>query len=216
MILISQVFHLVFSCRPAICVALRVADANNVWMDIATSGDNGESGPASTMLTDQVAGDGAPADGTRWLTPPTVRRWIWVLEHAQDIVAVTVGVVLVLLAAVLLVAGIVDFLDGANGPISAAAPQLLDRVLLVLILIEIVHTVVLSLRAHRLVAKPFIVVGLIAVIRRILVILTPGGPPVSAADLGLLIGMIAVFVAGLIAVSVVEKGADSDASGPAI
>jgi hypothetical protein len=28
--------------------------------------------------------------------------------------------------------------------------------------------------------------------------------------------MIAVFVAGLIAVSIVEKGADSDASGPAI
>jgi uncharacterized membrane protein (DUF373 family) len=112
--------------------------------------------------------------------------------------------------------GIVDFLDGANGSVSAAAPELLDRVLLVLILIEIVHTVVLSLRAHRLVAQPFIVVGLIAVIRRILVVLTPGGPPVGAAELGLLIGMVAVFVAGLIAVSLVEKGADADPSGPAI
>jgi uncharacterized membrane protein (DUF373 family) len=111
---------------------------------------------------------------------------------------------------------IVDFLDGANGSISAAAPQLLDRVLLVFILIEIVHTVVLSLRAHKLVAQPFIVVGLIAVIRRILVVLTPGGPPVGAAELGLLIGMVAVFRAGLIAVSLVEKGADSQPGGPAI
>jgi uncharacterized membrane protein (DUF373 family) len=66
--------------------------------------------------------------------------------------------------------------------------------------------VVLSLRAHRLVAQPFIVVGLIAVIRRILLALTPGTKvSVSDAELGLLIGMVAVFVAGLIAVNLFEK-----------
>jgi hypothetical protein len=42
------------------------------------------------------------------------------------------------------------------GPVSAAAPILLDRVLLILITVEIVYTAVLSLRAHRLVAQPFI------------------------------------------------------------
>jgi uncharacterized membrane protein (DUF373 family) len=69
-----------------------------------------------------------------------------------------------------------------------------------------VHTVVLSLRAHRLVAQPFIVVGLIAVVRRILVVLTPGsGSPLSTSELALLIAMVAVFVAGLIAVSRFEK-----------
>jgi uncharacterized membrane protein (DUF373 family) len=193
------------------CVAPRASDADNGAMDVATSADSGDRGPADPALPDGTSGQ-----AKRWLTAPTVRRWISALEHAQDIVAVTVGVVLVLLAAVLLVSGIVDFLDGANGSISAAAPDLLDRVLLVLILIEIVHTVVLSLRAHRLVAQPFIVVGLIAVIRRILVVLTPGGPPVGAAELGLLIGMVAVFVGGLIAVSLVEKGADRDPSGPPI
>jgi uncharacterized membrane protein (DUF373 family) len=137
---------------------------------------------------------------------PAVQRSIWFLEHMQDVVAITVGLMLIALAAVLLVSGIVDFTDGTDGKIPAAAPLLLDRVLLVLILVEIVHTVVLSLRAHRLVAQPFIVVGLIAVIRRILVVLTPGSrASVSAPELGLLIGMVAVFVAGLIAVSVVEK-----------
>lgn len=165
----------------------------------------------------QPAGGAEPGPAPlRWLTSPTVRRWIWVLEHAQDIVAVLVGVVLVLLAVVLLVSGIVDFLDGSDGSISAAAPQLLDRVLLVLILVEIVHTVVLSLRAHRLVAQPFIVVGLIAVIRRILVVLTPGGPSASASELALLIGMVAVFVAGLIAVSIVEKADHGSAAEPPI
>ena len=195
------------------CLARTAADANNGRMDVATPG---EREPADSTRSDPVPGDGVPDGGLRSLTSSSVRSWIRVLEHAQDIVAVTVGVVLVLLAAVLLVSGVVDFLDGAHGALSAAAPQLLDQVLLVLILVEIVHTVVLSLRAHRLVAQPFIVVGLIAVIRRVLVDLTPGGRPVSAAELGLLIGMIAVFVAGLIAVSIVEKGGDRDPSGPPI
>ena len=126
----------------------------------------------------------------------------------QDWVTVAVGVVLIALAIVLLIAGIVDFLDGSSGPISAGAPILLDRVLLVLILVEIVYTVVLSLRAHRLVAQPFIVVGLIAVVRRILFALTPGSTVVSTAELALLIAMVAVFIAGLVVVSRFEKGDD--------
>ena len=137
---------------------------------------------------------------------PGVTRSIWILEHAQDIVTVTVGIVLIVLAAVVLVSGIVDFLDGSSGPISLAAPILVDRVLLVLILVEIVHTVVLSLRSHRLVAQPFIVVGLVAVIRRILFVLTPGNEAkVTSSELALLITMVAVFVAGLIVVSRFEK-----------
>jgi uncharacterized membrane protein (DUF373 family) len=131
---------------------------------------------------------------------------IWFLEHAQDAVTAAVGIVLLVLACVLLIAGITDALDGRWGPVSAAGPLLLDRVLLVLILVEIVYTVVLSLREHRLVAQPFIVVGLIAVIRRILFVLTPGSEiAVSTSELALLIAMVAVFVAGLIAVSRFEK-----------
>ena len=140
---------------------------------------------------------------------PAATRSIWLLEHVQDWVTVAVGVVLIALAVVLLISGIVDFLDGSSGPISAGAPILLDRVLLVLILVEIVYTVVLSLRAHRLVAQPFIVVGLIAVVRRILFVLTPGTTTtVSTSELALLIAMVAVFIAGLVVVSRFEKGDD--------
>jgi uncharacterized membrane protein (DUF373 family) len=77
-------------------------------------------------------------------------------------------------------------------------------VLLVLILVEIVHTVVLSLRTHRLVAQPFIIVGLVAVIRKILFILS-NASPIGTAQFSLLIGMIVVFIAGLIAVNHFEK-----------
>jgi uncharacterized membrane protein (DUF373 family) len=150
------------------------------------------------------------ADGSsRRQGAPAATRSIWVLEHVQDWVTVAVGVVLIALAVVLLIAGIVDFLDGSSGPISAGAPILLDRVLLVLILVEIVYTVVLSLRAHRLVAQPFIVVGLIAVVRRILFVLTPGSTAaVSTSELALLIAMVAVFIAGLVVVSRFEKDDD--------
>jgi uncharacterized membrane protein (DUF373 family) len=178
---------------------------------IPLPGDEDRREPAGSSVT--APGQPRRDKSVRWESAPAVRRWIWALEHAQDVVAIAVGVVLIALAAVVLISGIVDFLDGANGPIESAAPDLLDHVLLVLILVEIVYTVVLSLRAHRLVAQPFIVVGLIAVIRKILVVLTPGSPGVSASELALLIGMVAVFVAGLIAVSFFEKSGDSPTAG---
>jgi phosphate-starvation-inducible protein E len=46
----------------------------------------------------------------------------------------------------------------------------IDRMLLVLMLVEILHTVRISIRSHVLVTEPFLIVGLIATIRRILVI----------------------------------------------
>jgi uncharacterized membrane protein (DUF373 family) len=133
--------------------------------------------------------------------PRAVDLCAWLLEHAQDLVAVFVGAVLIVPAATVLISGIVDFFtDLGKMSLEAASVNLLGRVLLVLILIEIVHTVVLSLRAHHLVAKPFIIVGLVAVIRKVLVVLSGAGT-VPTTYLALLIAMIAVFVAALLAVN---------------
>jgi len=133
--------------------------------------------------------------------PRGVTGTIWVLEHAQDLVSVVVGVLLVVLAAVVLVLGVVDFFrEVAHGPVETAVVNLLNRILLVLILVEIMHTVVLSLRAHHLVTQPLLAVGLVAVIRKILFVLS-SEQTASTAELALLIAMIAVFVAALILVS---------------
>jgi uncharacterized membrane protein (DUF373 family) len=65
--------------------------------------------------------------------------------------------------------------------IAAETLRVLDQLLVVLMLVEILHTVRISIRSHYLVTEPFLVVGLIASIRRILVItleaatLTKGG-----------------------------------------
>jgi uncharacterized membrane protein (DUF373 family) len=134
--------------------------------------------------------------------PRGVAGTIWLLERSQDLVSVIVGVVLAILAAVVLVLGVVDFFhDVATGsPVETAVVNLLNRILLVLILVEIMHTVVLSLRAHHLVTQPLLAVGLVAVIRKILFVLS-SEETVSTAELALLIAMIAVFVGALIVVS---------------
>jgi uncharacterized membrane protein (DUF373 family) len=133
--------------------------------------------------------------------PRGVAGTIWMLEHAQDLVSLIVGVLLAVLAAVVLVLGVVDFFrEVVSGPVETAVVNLLNRVLLVLILVEIMHTVVLSLRAHHLVTQPLLAVGLVAVIRRVLFVLSSEATA-STSELALLIAMIAVFVAALILVS---------------
>jgi uncharacterized membrane protein (DUF373 family) len=138
---------------------------------------------------------------------PGVGRSISVLEHGQDVITVVVGTVLLLVAAALLVSGIAGFVHTVSlgkvlsaASFSGAAVSLLDEVLLVLILIEILHTVVLSLRSHRLLAQPFVVVGLVAVIRKLLFVLS-GEKTVSTSVLALLIALVAVLILGLIALS---------------
>src|SRR5947207_8393385 len=54
--------------------------------------------------------------------------------------------------------------------IAAQTLQVLDQLLIVLMLVEILHTVRISIRSHTLITEPFLVLGLIASIRRILVI----------------------------------------------
>jgi uncharacterized membrane protein (DUF373 family) len=127
------------------------------------------------------------------------------MEHAQDIFSAAVGVVLVLLAAAILVDGVVRFVgELERHSVVVAATDLVDKVLLVLILVEIVHTVVLSLRAHELVAEPFLVVGLVAVVRKILFVLS-GDQYVGTGRLAVYLGLVAVFVASLVAVRLADR-----------
>ena len=72
--------------------------------------------------------------------------------------------------------------DGfAHWNIATQTLLVLDQLLVVLMLVEIRHTVRISIHSHVLVTEPFLIVGLIACIRRILVItleaatLTKGG-----------------------------------------
>lgn len=100
-----------------------------------------------------------------------IDRW---LTRAETIVYVVTAVLLTVAAVTLLASAswrfVVTDLTNAETGAGEAALLLLDRLLLVLMLVEILYTVRASLRTHTLVPEPFLIVGLIAGVRRILVI----------------------------------------------
>jgi uncharacterized membrane protein (DUF373 family) len=95
------------------------------------------------------------------------------LRIVERIIFFLIGSMLFLAALALLVrAAVVLFklFVSPSGEMMEAGAAFLDVVLLVLMVVELAYTVVLSLRGVVLSAEPFLIVGLIAVIRRILVI----------------------------------------------
>lgn len=116
----------------------------------------------------------------------------------------------------LVIAGIGNFLDGLTaGDLRDGALGLLDSMLLVLIPVELLHTVGISIREHALVPEPFLIVGLIAAIRRILVITAEQGVPtveeatsfrLAMLELGILGVLVLAFVGGLILLSRWRQG----------
>ena len=95
------------------------------------------------------------------------------LLWAERLVFFVVGVLLFVAALALAVRSVQIlgplFSGSVPGPVSTTA-DFLDMVLLILMIVEIAYTVSLSLRGAMLRAQPFLIVGLIAVIRRVLVL----------------------------------------------
>jgi hypothetical protein len=91
--------------------------------------------------------------------------------RVEDVVYVALGLLLAASAIALLAsAGVAFVRTVADGEVAGRVVSILDQLLLVLMIIEILYTVQVSFREHALVPEPFLVVGLIAGIRRVLVI----------------------------------------------
>ena len=91
--------------------------------------------------------------------------------YLEDTVYVGLGVLLGGTALVLLGDGALMFWRAVMaGELPTRAIELLDRILLILMIAEILYTVQVSLREHALVPEPFLVVALIAAVRRVLII----------------------------------------------
>lgn len=131
-----------------------------------------------------------------------------VFTRIEDLVYVGLGILLAGSAIVLLGAGVVDFVRHVvAGTLPGSVVELLDRILLILMIVEILYTVQVSFREHTLVPEPFLIVGLIAAIRRVLVItaefskLLERGEVAfrnAMVELGLLTVMIVALVASLL------------------
>jgi uncharacterized membrane protein (DUF373 family) len=138
-------------------------------------------------------------------------------HHFGDYLANAEVVIYTLLAILLFIAAMATVVsagkllwDGiVQRTLATETLRVLDQMLVVLMLVEILHTVRISIRSHILVTEPFLVVGLIASIRRILVITleaatltkqgtwSPDGPTVfraSMIELGLLGILVLILV----------------------
>ena len=93
------------------------------------------------------------------------------LGHVETTIYVVLGVLLGA-TAILAIAGCLHLFvaDVRDLTGTAAIFVLIDRLLLVLMLVELLHTVRISIRSHSLFVEPFLVIGLIAIIRRTLVL----------------------------------------------
>lgn len=125
----------------------------------------------------------------------------------EDVVYVGLGLLLAFGAGALLVIAVLAIVR-SPGQVAAQAMvlDLLDRSLLILMFVELLYTVQVSFRSHSLKPEPFLVVGLIAAVRRILVVTAEFAHMVEKPDavfhramleIGLLTLMVLALVAGV-------------------
>ena len=90
----------------------------------------------------------------------------------EDVIFVGLGVLLSGCALYLLIAAGAQFFRNvaALSLDPAAVVSLIEQLLLILLVVEILYTVQVSFREHTVVPEPFLLIGLIAAVRRVLVI----------------------------------------------
>jgi uncharacterized membrane protein (DUF373 family) len=141
-----------------------------------------------------------PEEGTRSL----VARAFTLVE---DFVYVALGGLLAVSAVLMLADGAVTFSRQLmSASMAGATIGLLDRLLLTLMIVELLYTVQVSFREHAVVPEPFLIVALVAVVRRVLVLTaefgelknqTPEQFRASMIELGVLTFMLVAFVVSL-------------------
>jgi uncharacterized membrane protein (DUF373 family) len=134
-------------------------------------------------------------------------RW---LHQTEKVIYFAIGIVLAASAFVLLFWSLAQFAQLAlEGNIGEAVLRTLDSLLLVLMLAEILNTVEISLQGQVLKIEPFMIVGIIAAVRRILIVTAEQANPsaehaiefqMAMLELGILTVMILALV-GAVAIT---------------
>ena len=131
----------------------------------------------------------------------------------EDIVYIGLGLLLAACSLFLLITGAISFAQNLiAGSLSTNVISLLDRILLILLVVELMYTVQVSFREHALIPEPFILVGLIAAIRRVLILTAefaqiPGQPAVEFQHFVIeLLVLTALIVALVVSLVLLRKG----------
>lgn len=137
-----------------------------------------------------------------------------VLGWAEDGIYWAIAVVLVIGSAAVIVAQFNTLLRLTSTPISSLMLEVLDGLLLIFIFVELLYAVRVCLRSHEIVIEPFLVVGILAAIKEIVVLsveaakLLEKGPEFSRAVVE--IGVLGGVVLGLAVAAFVLRARGSD------
>ncbi|MFN3004638.1 phosphate-starvation-inducible PsiE family protein [Mycolicibacterium wolinskyi] len=139
-----------------------------------------------------------------------------VLRIAEDTVYWSIAVLLLAGCVVLIVAQVNVILRLRDNPATTIMLELLDGLLLVFIFVELLYAVRTSLRSRELVAEPFLIVGILACIKEIVVLsvdaakLLDKGPEFARAivQVGVLGGLVLVLAAAIFVLRLQRRNAD--------
>ena len=128
-----------------------------------------------------------------------------VLAVAEHIIYFFVALALIVLIVMLFVSAAMSMLQVSEAGIFQTVLAILDRVLLVFILVELLYTTRIIRQEHGIIiAEPFLLVGLIAVVRRILLVTAQIEEASGTrefqnllAELGVMAGLVVVLTSAL-------------------
>jgi uncharacterized membrane protein (DUF373 family) len=128
-----------------------------------------------------------------------------ILDAVEHIIYYFVALALIVPVGMLFVSAAMSVLQVSEVGILQTVLSVLDRVLLVFILVELLDTIrIISRERGLIIAEPFLLVGLIAVVRRILLVTAQIEQAISPeefqnllAELGVMAGLVVVLTAAL-------------------
>ncbi|MFV8052559.1 phosphate-starvation-inducible PsiE family protein [Mycobacterium sp. 48b] len=139
-----------------------------------------------------------------------------VLRVAEDGVYWSIAALLLSASVVLIIAQVKTLLHLGDSPTTQIMLELLDGLLLVFIFVELLYAVRTSLRSRELVAEPFLIVGILACIKEIVVVsvdaanLLDKGPEFARAivQVGVLGALVLVLAIAIFILRLQRAGAD--------
>jgi uncharacterized membrane protein (DUF373 family) len=147
-------------------------------------------------------------------TPERVRLGDRMLVVVEDVIYVFIAVLLAGSALVVLVRAAVSAVSSAASDADDAMIEVLDRLLLVFIFVELLYAVRTTLKERQIVAEPFLVAGILTAIKEIIVLSVKApseylddGPAFARAmvEIGLLGVLVAVLAGAAVLLRRKEK-----------
>lgn len=173
------------------------------------------------MLSGMTSASAKPKDETDKPPPAPVRLGNRLLVFVEDVIYVSIAVLLAAAALVLLIRSAGVLLDRSTKSGPDAMLDVLSSLLLVFIFVELLYAVRTTLKERQIVAEPFLIAGILASIKEIVVLSVKAGdeyidkgPEFARAmtEVGLLGGLIVLLSVSAVLLRAKEKEPPETAS----